>query len=125
MGELHRELLATNGDTSLVYQVKRKSYISEILVQAGDWVVLPFLNMKDWLNCYYDVSPSTFTPGAIDHITNANYFLKNFKQANPGRLEKCVTHRCSIHHSAGQSSVSIQGVCVEREGENPCGSSTH
>ena len=81
--------------------------------------------MKDWLNAYYDVAPSTFTPGAIDHITNANYFLKNFKQANPGRLDKCVTHRCSIQNSEGQSLVSIQGVCVEREGENPCGSPTH
>ena len=57
------------------------------------WIVLPLLNLKQWLVRFYDVAPSTYTAGAIDHITNANVFLKNFKHANPGRLEGCVTHR--------------------------------
>jgi len=60
---------------------------------ADGWIVLPLLNLKQWLVRYYEVAPSTYTAGAIDHITNANVFLKNFKCANPGRLEGCVTHR--------------------------------
>lgn len=58
-----------------------------------DWVVLPFLHLHQWILRYYDVSPSTYSPGSIDHINNANVFLKNFKRANPDRLQKCVTHR--------------------------------
>jgi small subunit ribosomal protein S29 len=60
---------------------------------ADGWLVLPLMNMKQWIVNYYEVAPSTHTPGAIDHIANANIFLKNFKHANPGRLEGCVTHR--------------------------------
>jgi len=57
------------------------------------FVVMPLPYMKKWLTKYYEVAPSTFTPGNIDHITNSNVFLKNFRQANPDRLENCVTHR--------------------------------
>lgn len=57
------------------------------------WVVLPLLGLKTWLKRYYEVAPSTYTTGSIDHTHNANYFLRNFKQANPGKLEGCVTHR--------------------------------
>jgi hypothetical protein len=48
-----------------------------------------------WLTRYYEVAPSTFTPGSIDHIVNSNIFLKNFKQANSRLLASpsLVTHR--------------------------------
>jgi len=35
---------------------------------------------------YYELAPSTFTPGHVDHIMNSNIFLKNFRQANLKRL---------------------------------------
>jgi len=57
------------------------------------FVVMSFSQIKKWLTRYYNVAPSTFTPGNIDHIGNSNIFLKNFKQANEGRLDQCVTHR--------------------------------
>jgi len=60
---------------------------------AKGWVVLPLLNLRQWLVKPYDWAPSAHTAGAIDHINNANVFLRNFKAANPGVLDTAVTHR--------------------------------
>jgi len=57
-----------------------------------NFVVMPFPTLKHWLTKYYEVAPSTYKPGRIDHVVNSNIFLKNFKQINADRLDKCVTH---------------------------------
>jgi len=59
----------------------------------NDYVVMPFAWIKKWMTKYYEVSPSTYRPGRIDHVANANIFLKNFRMANADRLENCVTHK--------------------------------
>jgi len=58
-----------------------------------NFVVMPFPWLKHWLTKYYNVAPSTFKPGRIDHVVNSNIFLKNFRQINADRLDKCVTHK--------------------------------
>ena len=58
-------------------------------------VILVFFKIKKWLTRHYEVAPSTYNPGQVDHIMNSNIFLKNFKQANLGLLSspELVTHR--------------------------------
>jgi|688.fasta_scaffold1234661_1 hypothetical protein len=51
------------------------------------------MQIKRWMTHFYELAPSTYKPGRIDHVYNANIFLKNFKQANGKRLGQCVTHR--------------------------------
>jgi len=58
-----------------------------------NFVIMPFLWIKKWITSHQEVAPSSFTPGRIDHIVNANLFLKNFRQANTDRLAGCVTHK--------------------------------
>jgi len=58
-----------------------------------DFVVMNLAWIKRWLSRYYDIAPSTYKPGRIDHVVNANVLLKNFKQTNQDRLANCVTHR--------------------------------
>jgi len=58
-----------------------------------NYIVMPFAWIKKWLVKYYEVKPSTYSPGRIDHVANANIFLKNFKHANADRLTNCVTHK--------------------------------
>eukprot|EP00088_Acartia_fossae_P071515 TRINITY_DN982_c0_g1_i1.p1 TRINITY_DN982_c0_g1~~TRINITY_DN982_c0_g1_i1.p1 ORF type:complete len:452 (+),score=70.89 TRINITY_DN982_c0_g1_i1:32-1357(+) len=58
-----------------------------------NFIIMPFLHIDAWSKKYYEIAPSTFKPGRIDHITNANIFLKHFRQANSNKLSKCVTHR--------------------------------
>ncbi|XP_023333775.1 28S ribosomal protein S29, mitochondrial [Eurytemora carolleeae] len=58
-----------------------------------NFVVLSFAWIKKWMTKYYEVAPSSYKSGRIDHIVNANIFLKNFKLANAARLENCVTHK--------------------------------
>ena len=60
------------------------------------FLTLTFSQLKKWLTRYYDVAPSTYTKGDVDHIVNSNIFLKNFRQANAallGSLPGLVTHR--------------------------------
>jgi len=56
-------------------------------------VVLSLGLIKKWMTTYYPTQPSTHTPGAVDHVTNSNVLLKNFRQANAERLAPCTTHR--------------------------------
>jgi small subunit ribosomal protein S29 len=58
-----------------------------------DFIVMPFAWIKRWMSKYYEVAPSSYKPGRIDHVVNANIFLKNFKLANADRLNNCVTHK--------------------------------
>jgi len=59
------------------------------------FITLTFSQIKKWLAKYYEVAPSTYSPGSIDHIMNSNIFLKNFKQANAHLLSdpKLKTHK--------------------------------
>jgi len=59
------------------------------------FITMTFSQIKKWLTKYYDVAPSTYTPGSVDHIVNSNIFLKNFRQANSNQLSspKLLTHR--------------------------------
>jgi len=59
------------------------------------FITMTMSQIKKWLTRYYEVAPSTYTPGSIDHIVNSNIFLKNFKQANSRLLAspELVTHR--------------------------------
>jgi len=59
------------------------------------FIVMTFGLIKKWLTKHYEVAPSTYTPGSIDHLHNSNIFLKNFRQANSTLLSnpKLVTHR--------------------------------
>jgi len=59
------------------------------------FITLTMSQIKKWLTRYYEVAPSTYTPGSIDHIVNSNIFLKNFRQANSKLLAspELVTHR--------------------------------
>lgn len=59
------------------------------------FITMTFSQIKKWLTKYYEIAPSTHTPGHVDHVMNSNIFLKNFKQANLWRLssESLVTHK--------------------------------
>ena len=56
---------------------------------------MTFSQIKKWLTKYYEIAPSTHTPGHVDHIMNSSIFLKNFKQANVRTLSDpaVVTHK--------------------------------
>lgn len=60
---------------------------------ASGYVTMPFAWIKKWMSRYYEVAPSTYREGDIDHVNNATVFMKNFKQANAEALENCVTHK--------------------------------
>jgi hypothetical protein len=51
------------------------------------------VQIKRWMTHYLEVAPSTYRPGRIDHVYNANAYLKMFKHTNAERLSRCVTHR--------------------------------
>jgi len=70
------------------------AHITHFGYQEG-FITLTMSQIKKWLTRYYEVAPSTYTPGSIDHIVNSNIFLKNFRQANAKLLSdpKLVTHR--------------------------------
>ena len=53
------------------------------------------MQIKKWLTRYYEVAPSTYTAGSIDHVVNSNIFLRNFKQANSHLLSdsNIITHK--------------------------------
>jgi len=70
------------------------AHLTHFGYQEG-FITLTMSQIKKWLTRYYDVAPSTYTPGSIDHIANSNIFLRNFKQANIKLLSdpKLVTHR--------------------------------
>lgn len=57
------------------------------------FIVMPFAWIKRWMTHYYEVAPSTYRAGRIDHVYNANVYLKNFRQANAKRLAECVVHK--------------------------------
>jgi len=61
--------------------------------EQEDFVVFKTIWIRKWLTRYYEIAPSTYKPGRIDHIVNSNYFLKAFRQANAKKLDKCVTHK--------------------------------
>jgi len=70
------------------------AHITHFGHQEG-FITLTMSQIKKWLTRYYEVAPSTYTPGSIDHIVNSNIFLKNFRQANSKLLAspELVTHR--------------------------------
>ena len=59
------------------------------------FITMTFSQIKKWMTRYYEVAPSTYKPGHVDHIMNSNIFLKNFKQANLELLSEpgMVTHK--------------------------------
>ena len=59
------------------------------------FITMTFSQIKKWMTRYYEVAPSTYKPGQVDHIMNSNIFLKNFKQANLKLLSEpgMVTHK--------------------------------
>jgi len=59
------------------------------------FITMTFSQVKKWLTRYYEVAPSTYKPGCVDHIVNSNVFLKNFRQANSSLLSNplLVTHK--------------------------------
>jgi len=69
--------------------------LSHLLCYAEQeqFVVFKPIWIKKWLTRYYEIAPSTYTPGRLDHILNSNFFLKAFRQANANKLDKCVTHK--------------------------------
>ena len=46
------------------------------------FITMTFSQIKKWMTRYYEIAPSTYKTGHVDHIVNSNIFLKNFKQAN-------------------------------------------
>jgi hypothetical protein len=57
------------------------------------WFPFTTVQIKRWMTHYLEVAPSTYRPGRIDHVYNANAYLKMFKHTNAERLSRCVTHR--------------------------------
>ena len=65
---------------------------------SAGFITMTFSQIKKWVTRYYTTAPSTFSPGQVDHVMNSNIFLKNFRQANLGRLSdpRLVTHKVSV-----------------------------
>jgi len=59
------------------------------------YITMTFSQIKKWLTRYYEVAPSTYTAGSIDHVVNSNIFLRNFKQSNNNLLSdpNIITHK--------------------------------
>ena len=59
------------------------------------FITMTFSQIKKWLSKYYEIAPSTRTPGHVDHVMNSSIFLKNFKQANFRLLSdpSLITHK--------------------------------
>ena len=59
------------------------------------FITMTFSQIKKWLSKYYEIAPSTRTPGHVDHVMNSSIFLKNFKQANFRVLSdpSLITHK--------------------------------
>ena len=75
-----------------------KSITLSHLTQFGHsqgFITMTFSQIKKWLSKYYEIAPSTRTPGHVDHVMNSSIFLKNFKQANFRLLSdpSLITHK--------------------------------